>query len=346
MDSLSPNTLWRRFTTDIATPAPDLAPHPGDSFEEVMNRIRDLAVRLPPHALQVIDPVLYERGMRGLTEQELLDFATEVNDESDTEMSLTHAREMASEQFAVLDPIHLLSFPYPEIRAILIGRFGPNSVTARLHDLYEFESSDAVKGVIVEAMHARIHWKEIKPRERLQIFSVAKEILQRGYDCGSSIVAARSAFYLLAELRPQELPEALQRALVDLDVRVLQELSVPDRIGVVRILGPRLQSESLLELVAHERHLLALEVLLEECHERWGAGFFPLDNQNSLENQRDVWRSIAAVMIRRLGFSGMPLESLRVVLQADLKPDEPRWRSLLRTIALIALDEGMEPGLP
>ena len=343
----SPEILWQRFIADIADPPAETAPYVGESFGEVLQRIRELAVMLPPRALRVIDPDLYERGSQSLSERDLLDLAQEHSVESDFEISLQRAREMASEQFAVLDPVKLLSFPYPEIRSILVGRFGANSVAARLKDLFDFEADEGVKAVIVEALHARIHWKEVDPRERHEIARFAHEVFSQGYENGISLDAARTAFYLLRELRPEEIPEALRVTHARPDSENIANFRTRDRIGVVRILGPRLPADALLNLVEEERHPQALEVLLYECHSRWGLGLLPATDPSSSEGQREFWSRISEVMVRRLGFSDVPHASLRILLEAPPEPYEPRWRALLRAIALVALDEGWgQQGLP
>lgn len=344
MDS-APKILWQRFTADIADPPPGIDPYEHESFDEVMNRIRELVVSLPPRVLRVIDPVIYERGSQSLSDHDLIDFAQELRAESDIELSLQRAREMASEQFAVLDPINLLSFPYPEIRSILVGRFGPNSITARLKDLFDFESDDDVRGVIIEALHARIHWKEINPVERHELFGFAQEVFSQGYERGTSLHAARAAFYLLLELRPEDLPEALRLAHEKPESMRSGDFRTHDRIGIVRILGPRLGATLLLELVNEERQPHALEVLLYECHSRWGLGVLPAQDPSSPESQRAFWSRIGDVMIRRLGFSDIPRASLRTLLEAAPEPEEPRWRGMLRLLALVALDESWGRGL-
>jgi hypothetical protein len=339
MERSSPDTLWRRFVRDIADPPQEAAPTPEADFDEVMRTVRELSVRLPPHTLRVIDQDTYARGLRSISESDLNAFIQDLAEQSDGAISHEEARALAADKFAVLCPVELLSFPYPEIRAVLVGRFGANSVVGGLRDLYDFESNKRVRGVIIEAMHGRLHWRDLKESERQEIFEFAEAVLRGGYDKGTDIFAARAAYYLLADLATSRLPRGLRMPVTQLYNPRIDHLNEVDQVGFVRIIGPRIGASPLLDLVAKERKISVLEELLSICDERWGRGIISPDDSVAIETPSEFWQRLATVLVGRLGLADIPSDSLKVVLEQKPGEDEPRWRALLRKLALVALDE-------
>jgi len=339
MDYSSPQKLWARFQRDIAAVPTERAPLPEETLEDVLKRVKDLALKLPPQSLHVIDQSLFEGGIRALSQEALDDFAREMEERTESSMSREDAQASVFERYAVLQPVELLSSPYPEVRALLVGRFGANSVVAGLRDIYDFEPNERVKGIVIQAMHGRISCNDILERERQESFSFAEEILQRGYYEGKGLIPARAAFYLLADLSSSRIPRALRIPFDRFSNPRIDHLDAIDRTGFVRILGERAETKVLLQFVTAERDDGVLMEILKVCDARWGRGVLDPNDVASVDSTRELWGEIAAVMVNRLGWADLQPESLRVVLSQEMQENEPPWRGLLRKLALVALEE-------
>jgi len=341
MHSFESQKLWHDFLAFIAKTPPPSSDLASASFEDVMERVNDFIADSPPDNFKVLDAEIYSRGRRSLTADSIRQLAAHLSAENDEEVPESKAFSLAAEQFAVLSPVELLSFPYPEARARLVARFGLNSVFDGLKDLYDLDSSPLVREAIVEALHARITWRDVPGPEHGDIIDFAAIVLRDGYYDGRELTAAQSAHQVLRATSPDCIPTPLrQLAIPDWRAPRLDFIKDVDRLGIVRIIGPVIHSVPLLRLAEQERNPAVFERLLILCDARWRHGFLPPDEVADYTCPQDFWREVAGVMLGRLGIPIGEAESHRFMLGHDPHPGESTTLLLLRKLALTALHEG------
>jgi hypothetical protein len=338
MERSSPQKLWDRFRRDIADISNDNRPVSSESFDDVLERLQDMAMELHPRFLRVIDQTALDHRLRALPKEDFDYTVHDIVERSGGVISDDEARMMVYESHSVIQPVDLLSFPHPEIRARIIGRFGVNSTTAGLRDLYDYERDKRVRGVIAQVLHARFSSKDLTAEERLEGVKFAEEMLNNGFFKGESLAAARASFYLLAEFDRARLPLVLQIPFERLGSADLSKQSDEAKLGYIRIVGERASSIALLRLVLLEKNPEILGEILKICEVRWGKGDLPLDAFFEQIPPESRWAVIAQVMLKRLGLAHLSGDSVRASLATPHTPPEPQWKELLKKLALLALD--------
>lgn len=343
MISQSPQQLWEGFVSRVAiapTPPANLAQA---TFDDVMDRITEFILRAPPERLRVIDTHGYALGLRALAGDAVAEFAQGQHPPSGRAPLSADDFAQAAERTALLIPEELLAVDCPETQEYLIGRFGANSPSSVLADIYFLAHHPTVREQLIQAMRSRLLEHPISSEERAQIIDFSAEVFDAGYRQGVDITAALSASALLGRHAPDRLPAAFKAAYNAVynsnDSVQLEHFAEADRLGVARVIGSQLKASSLLHLVKGEESPAVLEVLLRICDVRWGDGTVSEHDVRGYLSPQCFWRDAADTMLNRLGLTRAEGEKRRDYLGADPQPREAAWHVYLRHLALAAMNE-------
>jgi len=316
-------------------------PHP-DPYRDFDSVLKDLKTRVMEHAadeLRVIDQDILNSNLDLVSDAALDAVAAERRAAGLPEISRRELRANELERFAVLNPIELLSFPHPEIRATLVSRFGPNSSIECLRDIFDLDQDEVVRTEVVSAAHRRLTLTKVSPAEESRIIAFGNSLVKAAFSEGRDVDAGHVALAMIRHHPEGRLPDVLSRVhTARWPGGPLDHLSPVDRSGVVRFFGDRMTAPDLLDYLEKEWDLETVELLLQKLDLNWDLGVAP-DGYGTDVDRTKVSRFALGVLTRKLGVEDPSLTLLEDLLYTDSQPGEPSVYQLMRRLAARAFRE-------